>query len=144
MPYGTIFSIVRNPEPGRAPGIVEFLQPGTEQVCSGFALYGAATILVLTTGHGVDAFTYDRDRKEFVLTHPQMTIPEHASEFAINSSNERFWAPPVRRFVSECLAGRSGPRGEGARCVKGSRRVSKWTTSRKHATSRRHYGKRST
>jgi fructose-1,6-bisphosphatase len=111
VPVGTIFSIMRNPEPGRAPGVVDFLQPGTDQVCSGFALYGAATILVLTTGRGVDAFTYDRDRKEFVLTHPGMRIPEHAREFAINSSNDRFWAPAVRRYVSECLAGRSGPRG---------------------------------
>jgi fructose-1,6-bisphosphatase len=111
VPVGTIFSILRNPEPGRAPGVVDFLQNGTEQVCSGFALYGAATILVLTTGSGVDAFTYDRDRKEFVLTHAGMRIPEHAREFAINSSNDRFWTTPVRRYVSDCLAGRSGPRG---------------------------------
>jgi fructose-1,6-bisphosphatase len=111
VPVGTIFSILRNPEAGRAPGVVDFLQPGTEQVCAGFALYGAATILVLTTGDGVDAFTFDRERKEFVLTHPGMRITEHTREFAINSSNDRFWAPPVRKYVSECLAGRGGPRG---------------------------------
>jgi fructose-1,6-bisphosphatase len=49
---------------------------------------------------------------EFVLTHPHMSIPAETREFAINASNQRFWEPPVKRYVSECLAGRSGPRGE--------------------------------
>ena len=69
-------------------------------------------MLVLTTGDGVDGFTLDRDIGAFVLTHPKMRIPAETSEFAINSSNERFWEPPVRRYVAECLAGRTGPRGK--------------------------------
>ncbi len=109
---GTIFSILRSPSPGDEPSLADFLQPGTEQVCAGFALYGPATMLVLTTGHGVDGFTLDRDIGAFILTHPQMQIPEEADEFAINASNERFWEPPVRRYVQECLAGRTGPRGK--------------------------------
>jgi fructose-1,6-bisphosphatase len=112
MCAGTIFSVLRSPRPGVQPQAADFLQPGTEQVCAGFALYGPSTMLVLTTGDGVDGFTLDRDIGAFVLTHPKMRIPTETSEFAINSSNERFWEPPVRRYVSECLAGRTGPRGK--------------------------------
>ena len=112
MCVGTIFSILRSPHPGAEARAADFLQPGTEQVCAGFALYGPSTVLVLTTGDGVDGFTLDRDIGAFVLTHPKMRIPAETSEFAINSSNERFWEPPVRRYVAECLAGRTGPRGK--------------------------------
>ena len=108
---GTIFSILRSPHPNDEPRLEDFLQPGTEQVCAGFALYGPATMLVLTTGEGVDGFTLDRDIGAFILTHPQMRIPEYCQEFAINASNERFWEAPVRRYVQECLAGGTGPRG---------------------------------
>lgn len=107
---GTIFSILRSPSPGADSSIETFLQPGVAQVCAGFALYGPSTMLVLTTGSGVDGFTLDRDIGAFILTHPQMRIPAETSEFAINSSNERFWEPPVRRYVQECLAGQTGPR----------------------------------
>jgi fructose-1,6-bisphosphatase len=69
-------------------------------------------MLVLTTGDGVDGFTLDRDIGAFILTHPQMRIPADTNEFAINSSNERFWEPPVKRYVAECLAGKTGPRGK--------------------------------
>lgn len=112
MCVGTIFSVLRSPRQGVQPQAADFLQPGTEQVCAGFALYGPSTMLVLTTGDGVDGFTLDRDIGAFVLTHPKMRVPAEASEFAINSSNERFWEPPVRRYVAECLAGRTGPRGK--------------------------------
>jgi fructose-1,6-bisphosphatase len=108
---GTIFSILRSPDPGAEPRVEHFLQPGTAQVCAGFALYGPATILILTTGDGVDGFTLDRDIGAFVLTHSQLRIPEDCAEFAINASNERFWEPPVRRYIQECLAGGTGPRG---------------------------------
>ena len=108
---GTIFSILRSPDPGAEPRAGHFLQPGTAQVCAGFALYGPSTMLILTTGDGVNGFTLDRDIGAFVLTHPQLRIPGDCAEFAINASNERFWEPPVRRYISECLAGSSGPRG---------------------------------
>jgi len=107
---GTIFSVLRSPNPGAEPVLEDFLQPGVQQVCAGFALYGPSTMLVLTTGDGVDGFTLDREIGSFVLTHPKMRIPESTGEFAINASNERFWEPPVKRYVAECLAGRSGPR----------------------------------
>ena len=112
LTVGSIFSILRAPNPGSDATLEDFLQPGTAQVCAGFALYGPATMLVLTTGAGVDGFTLDRDIGAFILTHPQMRIPADTSEFAINTSNERFWEPPVKRYVEECLAGRTGPRGK--------------------------------
>jgi fructose-1,6-bisphosphatase I/sedoheptulose-1,7-bisphosphatase len=107
---GTIFSILRSPDPSAQPCAEHFLQPGVRQVCAGFAVYGPSTMLVLTTGDGVDAFTLDREIGAFILTHPKLRIPEDTREFAINASNERFWEPPVRRYVQECLAGSTGPR----------------------------------
>jgi fructose-1,6-bisphosphatase I/sedoheptulose-1,7-bisphosphatase len=107
---GSIFSILRAPEPGVDATTPDFLQPGSAQVCAGYALYGPATMLVLTVVRGVHAFTLDRAIGEFVLTRKSIQVPPHASEYAINSSNRRFWEPAVRRYVDDCLAGRSGPR----------------------------------
>jgi fructose-1,6-bisphosphatase I len=112
LSVGTIFSILKAPVPNRPAKLEDFLQPGVRQVCAGYALYGSSTMLVLTTGHGVNGFTLDRDIGEFVLTHPDMRVPEDTREFAINASNSRFWEPPVARYVEECLAGREGPRGK--------------------------------
>jgi len=109
---GTIFSILRCPGEGDAPSAKAFMQPGTKQVCAGYALYGSSTMLVLTSGHGVNGFTLDRDIGEFILTHPDMTIPQDTKEFAINASNQRFWEKPVQRYVEEALAGKTGPRGK--------------------------------
>jgi fructose-1,6-bisphosphatase len=111
-PVGSIFSVLKAPNGSSPPVVADFLQPGTQQLCAGYAIYGATTMLVLTLGRGVHGFTLDRGFGEFILTHPNMTIPEETSEFAINASNERFWEPPVRRYVLECLAGRGGVRGK--------------------------------
>ncbi len=107
---GTIFSILRCPPGIDNPTEKDFLQPGTQQVCAGFALYGPCTMMVLTTGNGVNGFTLDRNIGEFVLTHPKMQIPEDTSEFAINMSNERHWEAPVKRYIDECRAGKKGAR----------------------------------
>jgi len=112
LTVGSIFSVLRTPNAGQDATLADFLQPGVRQVCAGFALYGPSTMLVLTTGDGVDGFTLDRDIGAFILTHPKMSIEADAREFAINASNERFWEPPVRRYVEECLAGKTGPRGK--------------------------------
>jgi fructose-1,6-bisphosphatase I len=109
---GTIFSIMRSPDAKRKPKEADFLQPGSELLCAGLIQYGASTRLILTTGLGVNGFTLDREIGEYVLTHPKMTIPQEASTFAINASNERYWEPPVRRYVQECMAGKEGPRGK--------------------------------
>ena len=98
---GTIFSILRCPEGIENPTAEDFLQPGSTQVCAGYALYGPSTMMVLTTGNGVNGFTLDQNIGEFILTHPNMIIPEDTREFAINSSNMRFWEEPVKRYVEE-------------------------------------------
>ncbi len=109
---GTIFSVLQCPE-----GVVDidekaFLQPGTRQLAAGYAVYGAATLLVLTLGNGVNTFTLDRENGNFVLTQANMRIPEDTKEFAINASNIRWWEAPVRRYIDEANAGKSGPRGK--------------------------------
>jgi fructose-1,6-bisphosphatase len=108
---GSIFSVLRCPEGVADPGPEHFLQPGTRQVAAGYAIYGPTTMLVLTLGRGTHGFTLDRAIGEFILTHPEMTIPATTREFAINASNERFWESPVRRYVTECVQGKGGPRG---------------------------------
>ncbi len=111
LTVGSIFSILRC-QPGVDPGISDFLQEGARQVCAGFVLYGPSTIMVLTTGQGVNGFTLDQEVGEFYLTHADMRIPLDCNEFAINMSNQRFWEPPVKRYVDECVLGRDGPRGK--------------------------------
>ncbi|HET7702311.1 MAG TPA: class 1 fructose-bisphosphatase [Candidatus Limnocylindrales bacterium] len=108
---GSIFSVLADPAPDDPIGPQAFLQPGARQVCAGYAIYGPTTMLVLTLGRGVHGFTLDREIGEFILTHPGLTVPDTTTEFAINSSNSRFWEPAVARYVDECLAGSSGPRG---------------------------------
>lgn len=108
---GTIFSILRFKGDIANPTAEDFLQAGTEQVCAGYALYGPSSMMVLTTGNGVNGFTLDQNIGEFILTHENMTIPEETSEFAINASNSRHWEAPIKRYVDECLAGTEGPRG---------------------------------
>jgi fructose-1,6-bisphosphatase I/sedoheptulose-1,7-bisphosphatase len=112
---GSIFSILRAPQDvvdsGRDVVEADFLQPGAAQVAAGYAVYGPATMLVLSVGNGVAGFTLDPNLGEFLLTHPDIRVPADTHEFAINSSNSRFWEPPVKRYVDECLAGRTGCRG---------------------------------
>lgn len=110
LSVGTIFSVLRCPEGIENPSHEHFLQKGTEQVCAGFCVYGPSTMLILTTGFGVNGFTLDREVGEFILTHPNMQIPEDTSEFAINMSNQRFWEPPVKRYIDECIQGVDGVR----------------------------------
>jgi fructose-1,6-bisphosphatase I len=109
---GTIFSVLRCPDGVTTPGEKDFLQPGSDQVCAGFAVYGPSTVLVLTLGSGVHVFTLDRELGSFVLTQESVRIPDDTNEFAINVSNQRFWEPPMQRYVSELLAGKTGPRGK--------------------------------
>ncbi|MBU4507857.1 MAG: class 1 fructose-bisphosphatase [Gammaproteobacteria bacterium] len=113
---GSIFSVLRAPQDvidsGRDVVEADFLQPGTEQLAAGYALYGPTTMLVRTVGNGVAGFTLDPNLGQFMLTHPNMQIPEDTHEFAINASNSRFWEAPVKRYVDECLAGKTGARGK--------------------------------
>ena len=109
---GTIFSVLR--KIGHARGVTEedFLQPGKQQAAAGYCVYGPQSVLVLTVGNGVAMFTLDRETGSWVLTQQNVQIPEDTKEFAINMSNQRHWAAPVTRYIGECLAGSSGPRGK--------------------------------
>jgi fructose-1,6-bisphosphatase I len=108
---GTIFSVLVKPE-GTGVSEQDFLQAGVKQVAAGYCVYGPQTTLVLTVGDGVVVFTLDREQGSFVLTEEHLRVPEDTKEFAINMSNQRHWAPPVQRYIDECLAGTSGPRGK--------------------------------
>jgi fructose-1,6-bisphosphatase I len=109
---GTIFSVLHLDEGVEEVEARHFLQPGRRQVAAGYCTYGPQTTLVLTLGQGVSTFTLDAEQGSFVLVQEQLRIPESTREFAINMSNMRHWAPPVRRYIDECLAGRDGPRGK--------------------------------
>jgi len=110
VPVGTGFSVLRHHGKAGAKA-ADFLQPGARQVAAGYAIYGPATMLVLTIGKGTHGFTLDREIGNFILTHPDLAIPEETSEFAIDTGHSRFWEPPVHRYVTECQAGRAGVRG---------------------------------
>jgi fructose-1,6-bisphosphatase I len=105
---GSIFSILKSGN--KQAVLADFLQTGTSQICAGYALYGTSTMLVFTTGKGVNGFTLDSKVGEFYLTHPSMQIAPDTQEFAINMSNYRFWQEPVQRYVDECLLGADGIR----------------------------------
>jgi fructose-1,6-bisphosphatase I len=109
---GTIFSVLRLPEGVVEPGEPHFLQAGRRQLAAGYAVYGPSTMMVLTVGDGVAAFTLDRETGSWWLTEDRMRIPAQTKEFAINASNARHWLPPVKRYIEELLAGRGGPRGK--------------------------------
>src|SRR6185295_8153258 len=109
---GTIFSVLRCPKGVDVADEKCFMQPGRKQVAAGFAVYGPTTLFIITVGDGTCVFTLDRESFTFVLTSPNIKIPEETSEFAINASNMRRWEPPVKRYIDECLAGKDGPRGK--------------------------------
>jgi fructose-1,6-bisphosphatase I len=106
---GTIFSILEKKSTGSVTE-QDFLQAGSKQIAAGYVLYGPQTILVLTTGSGVNMFTLEQDTQVFLLTNSNVQIPKDTKEFAINMSNMRHWASPVSRYVNECLAGSTGVR----------------------------------
>jgi fructose-1,6-bisphosphatase I len=109
---GTIFSVLKAPEGMQEPSEQDFLQVGTKQVAAGYAVYGPQTMLVLTTGNGVNCFTLDREMGSWVMTQRDVKVPADTAEYAINASNARHWFPPVRRYIDELEQGNAGPRGK--------------------------------
>jgi len=108
---GTIFSIL--PSNGNdASQESTYLQSGRNQLAAGYVLYGPSTLLVMTTGQGVDVFTLDPETQDFVLTESQSTITPTTQEFAINMSNQRFWAESIQNYVGDLLQGEEGKLGK--------------------------------
>ncbi len=96
---GTIFSVLRKKERGKKVTVEDFLQPGTEQVCAGYILYGSSTILVYTSGYGVHGFTLDPSVGEFILSHENIRIPDKGTIFSINEGNSRYWYDGTKNYI---------------------------------------------
>jgi fructose-1,6-bisphosphatase I len=107
---GTIFSILKKQDPNAPLQTSDFLLSGRHQVAAGYVVYGPQTTMALTLGDGVVMFTLNKETGEFLLFKDAVTISPSTKEFAINMSNMRHWADPVRRYVQECLAGTTGAR----------------------------------
>ncbi|MBU3580378.1 class 1 fructose-bisphosphatase [Polynucleobacter sp. 73C-SIWE] len=107
---GTIFSILKKQDPNTPLQTSDFLLSGRHQVAAGYVVYGPQTTMALTLGDGVVMFTLNKETGEFLLIKDAVTISPATKEFAINMSNMRHWADPVRRYVEECLAGTTGVR----------------------------------
>jgi len=107
---GTIFSVLKKQDPSAPLQTSDFLLTGRHQVAAGYVVYGPQTTMALTLGDGVVMFTLNKETGEFLLIKDAVTISPSTKEFAINMSNMRHWADPVRRYVEECLAGTTGAR----------------------------------
>jgi fructose-1,6-bisphosphatase I len=100
---GTIFSIYRRKsEIGTPISDEDILQTGDEQVAAGYILYGSSTMLVYTTGHGVNGFTYEPTLGEYVLSHPDMTIPESGKIYSINEGSANSFSASVKTYIQYC------------------------------------------
>lgn len=106
---GTIFSIHRRPTVGTPATLEDFLQPGSELVAAGYAVYGSSTVFVYTTGNGVAGFTLDPGYGEYLLSQPNMTVPDRAKCLSINNTNRDRWFPGTRAFVEHVIS-RKEPR----------------------------------
>lgn len=100
-PIGTIFSILRrtSPDDGSNGTMEDLVQPGYRQVAAGYALYGSSTVLVYTTGDGVDIFTLDPTIGEFLLANQKISIPARGNYYSINEGNTANWFPGTRRYI---------------------------------------------
>ncbi len=102
VPVGTIFSILLKRSSGPKGTLEDALQPGRDQVAAGYVIYGSSTMLVYTTGQGVHGFTLDPLLGEFLLSHPDIRIPEHGKFLSVNAAYEQHWAEPVRGLMRRC------------------------------------------
>lgn len=108
MCVGTIFSIL--PAKNAVTQAEDFMQAGNQQIAAGYVLYGPSTMLALTVGAGTVFFTFDPETQQFLLTSENIQVAADTKEYAINSSNQRHWENPVKRYIEELLAGKTGPR----------------------------------
>ena len=100
---GTVFAIFRRVSPIGTPATPEdFLQPGRNQVAAGYVIFGSSTMLVFSTGHGVNGFTYDPSIGVFYLSHPNMRLPKTGSIYSTNEGNYAYNPPAVKSYIDYC------------------------------------------
>jgi fructose-1,6-bisphosphatase I len=100
---GTIFSIYRRKSTAGTPiQSVDILQKGSEQVAAGYVLYGSSTMMVYTTGHGVNGFTYEPSLGEYFLSHPDLKMPEEGKIYSINEGSANFFSEPIKNYIQHC------------------------------------------
>jgi len=99
---GTIFSIYHRKSTEGKATIDDVLQPGTEQVAAGYVIYGSSTMLVYTTGKGVNGFTLDPSIGEFCLSHPDMKIPKDGFIYSINEGYYSHFPDGVKKYIKYC------------------------------------------
>ncbi len=102
VPIGTIFSIYRRISESGPGTVADLLQPGTKQIAVGYVIYGTSTILVYSTGCGVNGFTLDQSVGLFFLSHPDMKIPEGGSIYSINEANYIYFQEGVKEYIKYC------------------------------------------
>ena len=107
---GTIFTIYNARNDADATSEFQFCQGGAQQVCAGYVLYGASTLLAITTGGPTRCFTLDAKTRHFLLTSRQLKIPLDTQEFAVNMANQRFWNTRFKDYVSDLISGETGIR----------------------------------
>ena len=100
---GTIFSIYRRNSEGPVCQLEDFLQDGVEQVAAGYVLYGSSTMLVYTTGNGVNGFTLEPSIGEFCLSHPDIVIPQKGKIYSVNQANYPRFSEGVQHFIDACI-----------------------------------------
>lgn len=98
VPVGSVFSVLRASTSGEHAEVGDFLQPGRQQVAAGYAIYGPATVLVLSLGEGVHAFTLDPVLGEFIWTRKDIRIPETAAACSVDTTHRRSWVPTSNRL----------------------------------------------
>ncbi|PON15890.1 class 1 fructose-bisphosphatase [Candidatus Entotheonella serta] len=96
---GTIFSIHHRTSSGNHGTLEDLLQPGRQQVAAGYVVYGSSTMMVYTTGNGVNGFTLDPSVGEFLLSHPDIRTPERGSTYSANEGNYQYWHPDMQRYM---------------------------------------------
>lgn len=101
---GTIFAIHRKFTKGEQGTIEDVLQEGKRLVAAGYVIYGSSTMMVYTTGSGVHGFTLDMGVGEFILSHPDIRIPDTARYYSVNQGGEKYWTEGIRRFTDELQA----------------------------------------
>lgn len=111
MAVGTIFSVLPYERQGQTSENSDYLQAGNKQLAAGYLLYGTSTVLALTIADKVVMFSLDPETSDYVLIEDNVQINADTSEYAINSSNYRYWRAPMQQYIDELIAGETGVRG---------------------------------